>query len=463
MALLDDLARTLGEGRVLGADAAPQAAHRDICRYDLGTPCGWVRPRSTSEVVTVVEAARTHGVALVPVGQRSAYWWPLQYDGALALDVSGLDAVGDIEAPHEPVWCGAGATVRAVDEAFRAHGQVLPCHPDAYGDTSVGAMVATGFTSGCGVGTAGLDGMVGGLKVVLGTGEVLATGTGNVVAGRPFVRGGLPDLTGVFFASDGALGVVTEVAVRPWPAAHLAQLHLHMEGSADRLLEVGCLAAGFRVPGVYETFRAVSVTEPHRDGPKGVDVDVLVRSPLGAAELDGRIATVQRAFLDACGQAPRVVAREEPGGTDRVPRWWGEPGGAWEMLGPHQFVGVDVNLPYDRLVVCMQAADAIAQQARALPYRSIRRALYAAPDHLNLGLHMVFEAPGGDALPEAHALVAHGTQRFAGLGVTPYRWGRVWGQAMASDLDPAYARCMQELKGLFDPDSILHPGASLWG
>ena len=212
----------LPEGRFIAGPAEGGDETRDLCRYPTGQPLLWVRPESSEEVAHVLKTAAESATPVVAVGARTAYWWPLQYGGAIALDTSGLLTLESAPDPAEPVWVGAGVSVRDLDEHLRARGMTLPCHPDAYGDTSVASMVATGFTSGCGVGSSDLSSLVAGLKVVLGTGEVLTCGASAALGAAPFLRGGLPDPTSLFFASDGALGVITEVAVRPQRACSVA-------------------------------------------------------------------------------------------------------------------------------------------------------------------------------------------------------------------------------------------------
>ena len=131
-------------------------------------------------------------------------------------------------------------------------------------------------------------------------------------------------------------------------------------------------------------------------------------------------------------------------------------------LGVVHMVGVDVNLPYSRARDALAISDGLLEKARSLPWVSLRRALYGAPDHLNLGLHLAFEAPDNAPVDGAHDLVRSGVEAFSALDIVPYRWGRLWGDAMSGRLDPAYLRVLRAMKGACDPEGILHPGASVW-
>ena len=459
-ALTSALEACLPPGRVSDVAAITPDPRRDLCRYSLGMPAAWVRPRSTGEVQAVVTVARERAVAVVPVGLRTAYWRPIAWEGAIALDTMGLDAVGDPVADHEPVWCGAGAMVRDLDERFRATGQVLPCHPDAFGDTSIGAMVATGFTSGAGMGVSGVDGIVAGLRVVLGTGEVLTTGTSAVLGHAPFIRQGLPDLTGALFAAEGGLGIVTEVAVRPWPQYQLARIQAHVGPELSSAIVAA--ASRLRAPGLYETLRAI-VSAPPEGGDEALDLTVLVRSPLGGAEIEGRVAHVCAALADSL---PGIALETHvpPRGVDAAsPRWWGERGDAWRQMGQMQLAAVDVNTSYQAAPGCLPVFAEAARAARAAGAVSVRRALYTAPDHVNLGLHLVFPPGPEGERHVAHGLVDETIARLARFQVVPYRWGRHWGPALTERLDPTWRRLVGALREACDPDGILHPGATVFG
>jgi FAD/FMN-containing dehydrogenase len=462
MTVLERLRDALPADRFVEHPESGSDATRDICRYPVGEALVWVRPSDTAEVATVVAIAAETGTAVVAVGARTAYWWPLHYAGAIALDTSGLGTMTPPADPGLPIWVGAGVTVRELDEHLRARGMVLPCHPDAYGDTSVAAMVATGMTSGCGVGSASLATLVAGLKVVLGTGEVLTTGASSVLGGAPFIRGGLPDPTGLFFASEGALGVVTEVAVRPVPWSPLARVSWQLPGDVEGLQAQAAIVAGLRIPGLYETCRAVQRRD--RGSEETVtEVDLVVRAPCGDGELDARVARVVAHVRDVGGVEARATETERSADGERVHRWWGDAGGAWRELGEVHMVGVDVNLAHGHFGDIAAASDRILEEALQLPWVSLRRALYSAPDHLNLGIHMAFEAPDAAPVDGAHDLVTRAVEALSGLEVVPYRWGRLWGAAMKDRLDPTYLRVLEAMKSTCDPQGILHPGASIWG
>ena len=448
----------LGADGLLASDARGRDAHEDVCHGQLGRPVAWVRPGTADEVSRVLALARDEKVAVVPVGLRTAYWRPLRFENAIVLDACRLNAVHDPDPVHRVAWCEAGASVRTIDDRLRAHGLALPCHPDATGDTSIGSMVATGFTSGIGMGTASIDDVIAGVELVLGTGERARLGAAAALGAPPFVRTGLPDPTGLLFASEGALGVLTQVAVRGRPRGHRGLVRVRLPEPPQGLLIALRIATQLRVPGLIETARAVDRGDPRRAEP--VELDLVVHSPLGSDELAGRLRfVIDRIRAHAPSSTLEQIA-ESPD-ESRIPRFAGAPGQAWARTRAGRFAPVDVNLGYDACEEAIVLSERVLDEARKGPTLNLRRALYFAPDFVNFGLHLSLDATKTtDA--DARALMATGIEALSSLPIVPYRWGRIWGETLTPRLDPGYRACMLALKRCLDPDGILNPGVSFF-
>ncbi len=381
--LLAGIAAALGEDRLVAPSERGEASDEDVCRAPIGTPGAWVRPRSTQEVAALVRLARARALPIVACGRRTAYWRPLRFEGAIVLDTGGLAELAPFDRSNRILWAGAGASVREIDDALRREGFVLAAHPDAYGGTSIGSMVATGFSSGVGMGTATIDALVTGLELVLGSGEVVRTGAAASLGAPAFLRTGLPDPTGLWFAAEGALGIVTRVAVRAQPRIHRSRLSFRVAAPLRAMLP---LAEALRAPGLYETFRVVDPGEPGRAA--ALEVDLIVRAPLGAGELDGRVAWVRERVARWVPGATAIERTDEAPEQDaRLPRFWGESGEAWTRTRRGRFAPVDVNLGYADVAAAIARAEALLEAHRELAWINLRRALYFAPEFVNFGLH----------------------------------------------------------------------------
>lgn len=456
-ALIDQLASALGPGRVLSPADIGHDAHEDLCRYPLGTAACWVRPRDEGEVVAAVRVARALRVAIVAVGRRSSYWRPLNLNRAIALDVSALSHIDEPDLEGGFAWCGAGATVRDVDAALRKRGSSLAAFPDAFGDTSIGAMVSAGFSAGLGMASATAESLVTGLRVVLGTSEVLLTGTSLTLGASAFAREGLPDPTGLFLSSDGALGIVTAVAVRALPREPMAQLSWESPRGEGCLRAAVELARSLRYPGVYDTFRVV-----FDDGPPDgalTKLDLVVKAALGEADLAHRVALVRGEIRRRFPEAQLRELREGLDGAP-LPLRQSRTGDHWATLREGHFAGVDVVVAYPDVFRCVAETNHLTDEAWKTGARSAHHALYVSPTSMNVGVHLFWPDVDPPSVGRAHAFIGSAVERLAPLKVVPYRWGRLWGGALAHRLDPVSRDVLDRLKRVTDPDGILHPGAS---
>lgn len=429
-----------------GVELLAGTDERDVAGFAIGRPLAIARPADEAALCALVTRCAERGLGLVPVGTRTAYWRPLSLEGHLALDLSALDS---LRFEDGLMHAGAGLTVRAAMAALRARGLHLPLHPDAFGHTSLGSMVAVACTSGIGMGQGALGRWLAGLRVVDGRGRLIPTG--SAVIGAPLMREGLPDLSGLMLGAEGALGVVSGLSLHLPPPKHLVHLRGRVEAGAGAAI----LALGRALAGLYDTLRAERSFEAGRaagGGPAGLGdwtLDLWVCSPLSAEEARSRAEAVQRQVLERTG------ARLQPVADPHAGRLLGGPEDFARFASQARLVGLDVNAGYalgDELLALAQglAEEAIAQRAAHL-----RLALYLSPEMLNLGLHL--------SLPEAqlswgHAFQERGLAALSRLPVVPYRLGHAWPAAMREKLDPACLSVLRDLKRSLDPHGILHPG-----
>ena len=105
-------------------------------------PAAVAVPADADDVSHLVRWATERGVALIARGSGSG-----MAGGAVGRDVivdlSRLDAIGDVDLRQRRVWVGAGALRGAVDGAARTHGLRFPVDPSSGAFCTVGGMAAT--------------------------------------------------------------------------------------------------------------------------------------------------------------------------------------------------------------------------------------------------------------------------------------------------------------------------------
>ncbi len=211
------LSRQLGHGRVRSDDYIRAAySCEGMAAFPPGMPDAVVYPVSTEEVQTLVRVANEYRVPLIPMGGRIAAFRMLEVErGGIAVDLCEMNQVIDLDEENQSITVQAGMTDFMLDQAIRAKGFRLMVHP--IGQAAVvcaGAEVAKHSLGIYGSMNGPQDRWVMGLKVVLGNGDVLQTGASRVLGAPHFSRHHLPDLTGLFMASEGGLGIITEVTFR---------------------------------------------------------------------------------------------------------------------------------------------------------------------------------------------------------------------------------------------------------
>jgi alkyldihydroxyacetonephosphate synthase len=192
-------------------------SYPDLVRMRLGqvehAPDAIVVPRSVDELRAVLRA----GVAVVPFGGGTSVVGGVEalrgaHPAVVSLDLGDLDRLVSLnERSHIAVF-EPGIQLPAAEGVLNARGYTLGHFPQSYEYATVGGCVATRSSGQASTGYGRIETMVVGLHAVCPAGDVELLTVPASAAG--------PDLRELFVGSEGALGVLTQIAlrVRPLPA-----------------------------------------------------------------------------------------------------------------------------------------------------------------------------------------------------------------------------------------------------
>lgn len=226
-ALLETLKKIVGEAFVLSAEKDVAFFASDVYRAGV-LPGAVVKPGNREETAAIVRSAVAAGFAVTVRGGGLSYvdaYYP-DRENTVVLDMRRLDRIVEINAEDMYVTVEAGCTWEKLYYALKEKGLRVPFYGPSTGRyaTIGGGLSQNSMYNGCGQHGSAPDSVLA-VQVVTADGTLLQTGSAATpIRPTPFFRSYGPDLTGLFLADAGALGVKVEATLRlmPYPAAQLA-------------------------------------------------------------------------------------------------------------------------------------------------------------------------------------------------------------------------------------------------
>jgi alkyldihydroxyacetonephosphate synthase len=181
---------------------------------ELAEPAAVAFPVRTEDVATVLAWATETGTAVIPRGAGSGVCGGAQARaGAVILDLSRMDQIGDVDLVSQTVTAQAGVRGDRLEAALAANGLTTGHYPQSIAISTVGGWIAASSAGQASTGFGAIEDILLGLTAVLPTGEILrCRAVPRSAAG--------PDLRRLLIGSEGTLAVVTEatLACRRRPA-----------------------------------------------------------------------------------------------------------------------------------------------------------------------------------------------------------------------------------------------------
>ena len=447
-----ELQDALGRESVLTDPEVTASYARDQAMLaEAGVPAAVVLPRSTAEVVAVMQVASRHGVPVVPRGAGSGLVGGANaIDGCITLVLTRMDAVLEVAPADRLAMVQPGVVNKTLRDAVRGHGLFYPPDPASYDWCTIGGNLAVNSGGLCCVKYGVTTDYVLGLEVVLADGRVLRTGRRTVkgVAGY--------DLARLFVGSEGTLGVITEatLALRPSPPAPIT-LVASFGTSAQTGQVVERVVTSGLIPSMLEVMDQTCIRAVddmiRADLDRDAQALLLAQSDSGGETARAEIELLTRLCEEA--GADFVHSTDDPAEGDLLmtARRMALP--ALERLG--SVLLDDVAVPRSQVATFIDGCVAVAAGS------GLVIGVVGHAGDGNMHPTVVFDATDDDQRRRAYAAFDAILELGLSLGGTvtgEHGVGTIKADWLAREIGPVSLSVHQAIKDALDPAGLLNPG-----
>ena len=440
----------LGSAQVTTSEAVREQHAAGESYHRGGLPDVVVYPRSTADVVAVVDLCRARAAPIVPFGSgTSLEGQVVALEGGVSLDTTRLNRILRLSVEDLDVTVEAGVTRKQLDARLRPEGVFFPVDPGA--DATIGGMVATGASGTTTVRYGAMRENVLSLTVVTPDGSVVRTRSRARKSSAGY------DLTHLFVGSEGTLGVITEATLRIYATPEAISSAVCSFASLDDAVTCVIRAIQLGIPVArIELLDDVQMDAVNRRF--GFDYPVANTLFL---EFHGSSAGVVEQADEVAGIAKELGAGEFAWATNEDERrgLWEARHAAYEAAlalrpGTHGYV-TDVCVPISAL------ADCITETRAEIDAAGLVAPIVGHVGDGNFHVCFLVDPDAPEELVEVRALAERIAERAIALGGTcTGEHGVGYGKSRLLPLEHGDegVGLMRRLKSALDPDGIMNPG-----
>lgn len=291
-------------------DIYPYAFDTAPLKKEIETPVCVVFPKNTKDVQKIVILANKYGLNIVPRGAATCHTSGCKPNQkSIVVHLSLMDKIIEINKEDLTAKVQPYVVVKQLQEAAEKLGLFFPPDPSNLAVSTVGgaAALCAGGPRAFKYGTT--KDYVINLKVVLGTGEILETGS-NIAKN---VTG--YNLTQLFVGSEGTLGIITEITFKliPKPEKRLVTL-CYFDSILDATKAVNNVINALIVPSTLDLLDKNTLSTIEKFNPTGF---IEEREAALLIEIDGSEAKIKEdneklfKVLEESGSAKIIQSKDE--------------------------------------------------------------------------------------------------------------------------------------------------------
>lgn len=464
MAILDALAKIVGQDHVLTGDAAEHYGKGWVKSYHH-VPAAVIRPGSTSEVSQVLKIAHDAGVPIIPVSGNTGLTGATYAQDQIMLSLERMNQIEEIRPDARIAIVQSGAILTSIHEAVDEHDLVFPLTFGARGSAMIGGALSTNAGGSNVVRYGSTRGLCLGIEVVLADGRVM-----DLMSELHKDNSGY-DLKDLFIGAEGTLGIITRAVVKlfPKPKAYATAMVATVDLPAALTLlnklqiSTGGLVEAFEyMPGNYiEThLKVIPGGKPPFEEryDTNIMVEIAATSPSlanvnedGSIPIVGSLEEILAELMEDGAILDAVVAKSD---AQRSEMWARREAAAEVSFSQGMAVDTDIAVPTDKVPAFFDGI-----RARVSEYDA--QATDSCVAHLGDGnVHYSVYPTRND--PDAHDVIVEMIEdvvlSLGGSFSAEHGVGLSKRPSMARRKDPIALDMMRTLKTAFDPKNILNPG-----
>jgi glycolate oxidase len=446
------LAAVVGAEHVRDDPGALLTFSTDATPLERGRPDAVVFPASTDEVAAVVRLANERRVPVIARGSgTNLSAGTVPHRGGIVLVLTRMNRLKEISPDDLVAVCEPGVRTIELAQAAAEQGMLFPPDPGSHTTATIGGNVAE-----CSGGLRALKygvtrDYVLGVEAVLGTGEVIRSGTRLVkdVAGY--------DLRRLLCGSEGTLAVMTELTLRLMPAPEATGTGMaYFADLADAARAVSRVLSSGVLPVTLEFLDRVCIDAVEGYSRIGLDRAAGALLIFGQDGDRDSIDRDMRRMAEACeaegATAVKIAASEAEAADVLQARRAVLP--ALSRLEPLTLLE-DATVPRSRIAEMVALIQEIAER------HGLTIGTFGHAGDGNLHPTVVLDPADGAAVERAHAAFAEifaAAIAMDGSITGEHGVGLVKLKHLERQLGAEHLALLRRIKAAFDPNGILNPG-----